>query len=378
MVVRQRWAKMLGVLTAVASVVAVTASPASADPTFQAMNAAGGIYWRSAPDWSTAIAQPGNGVYDDTTIAVHCHAGGTAVPGSGNTMWEQATVVGGSGHGSGWINEHFINDGTAIDQPSPGVPPCDQPSGPAGPRDGGPTLITPPSTGTPSVCSSTPGSGDSVTRWNPVIVCVLGMLAQPAGGDVVHAVDVLVEHESSGDPNAVNLWDGNARAGHPSQGLIQTIPSTFHANRSPLLADDVFDPAANLYAGLGYGINRYGSITDIPGIRNVLDGVGYVGYAAPQTKGLKRAGRCGSVHAGRTTLGLTAHGATCAAARRAVRTLDRSAAVRHAVGLAHNLRVTAVKHVYVCDVDAEGRRGATRAVFCQSGSRTLWWSARRR
>ena len=28
------------------------------------------------------------------------------------------------GSGSGWINEHFINDGSAINQPSPGAPPC--------------------------------------------------------------------------------------------------------------------------------------------------------------------------------------------------------------------------------------------------------------
>jgi hypothetical protein len=39
-------------------------------------------------------------------------------------MWEQATWVSGPGSGTGWINEHFINDGAAINQPSPGTPAC--------------------------------------------------------------------------------------------------------------------------------------------------------------------------------------------------------------------------------------------------------------
>ncbi len=100
-------------------------SMASADPTFGVMNASGGIYWRSAPDWNTAEATAGNGFYPDTVIAVKCYQSGAGnVPGSANTMWELASVASGSGTGSGWINEHFINDGAPINAPSPGVPPC--------------------------------------------------------------------------------------------------------------------------------------------------------------------------------------------------------------------------------------------------------------
>jgi hypothetical protein len=94
------------------------------------MNASGGIYWRSAPDWNTPEAIAGNGFYPDTIISVQCYQSGAGnVPGSSDSMWEQASVVGGSGSGSGWINEHFINDGSPINQPSPGVPACT--SGPA-------------------------------------------------------------------------------------------------------------------------------------------------------------------------------------------------------------------------------------------------------
>jgi hypothetical protein len=124
---------VVGVFMMVAIAAALTVPVASADPTYQAMNASGGIYWRSAPDWNTPVAVSGNGVYDGTTIAVHCYQSGTAVPGSNDTMWEQATVVAGPGHGSGWLNEHFINDGSAINQPSPGVPPCNAPAPPPAP-----------------------------------------------------------------------------------------------------------------------------------------------------------------------------------------------------------------------------------------------------
>jgi hypothetical protein len=98
---------------------------ANADPTYGVMNAEGGIYWRSGPDWNTPEAVAGNGFYPNTVIAIHCYQSGAGdVPGSTDSMWEQASVVGGSGSGGGWVNEHFINDGQPINQPSPGVPPC--------------------------------------------------------------------------------------------------------------------------------------------------------------------------------------------------------------------------------------------------------------
>lgn len=115
-------------------------SLAAADPTYPVMNADGGIYWRSQPDWNTPVRVTGFGFYPETTIAVHCYqAGAGNVPGSADYMWEQATVVGGPGYGSGWVNEHFINDGQPINQPSPGVPPCGSspPPSPSSPTQNG-------------------------------------------------------------------------------------------------------------------------------------------------------------------------------------------------------------------------------------------------
>jgi hypothetical protein len=129
--------RIVGAAVLAATTLTVAASTATADPTFGVMNAEGGIYWRSGPDWNTPEATAGNGFYPNTIISVHCYQSGAGnVPGSADTMWEQATDVGGSGSGSGWINEHFVNDNQPINQPSPGVPPCNAPTPPP-PSPGG-------------------------------------------------------------------------------------------------------------------------------------------------------------------------------------------------------------------------------------------------
>jgi hypothetical protein len=120
---------VLGLVLAAATTGAsgVLPSLAVADPTYGVMNAPEGVYWRSEPNWAAAERITGFGVYNGTIVEVHCYQSGTAVEDSADTMWEQATDVGGSGYGSGWLNEHFINDGQPLNQPSPGVPPCGGP-----------------------------------------------------------------------------------------------------------------------------------------------------------------------------------------------------------------------------------------------------------
>ena len=99
--------------------------PASAAQIFGTMNDGGGVYWRSAPDWNSPVAQSGNGFYPDSRVSVSCYQLGAGnVPGSSNRMWVQASIVSGSGHGSGWMNEHYVNDGAPINQAAPGIPAC--------------------------------------------------------------------------------------------------------------------------------------------------------------------------------------------------------------------------------------------------------------
>ena len=119
-------------------------------------------------------------------------------------------------------------------------------------------------------------SGTLITRWNPITLCVLSALGQSA--DNLDDVNTMIRYESSGDPNAINLYDSNAQQGHPSEGLIQVIRPTFDRYRTLQLPDDLYNPAANLYAGLNYAIHTYGSIHNVPGLVSLRNGGGYTGY----------------------------------------------------------------------------------------------------
>jgi hypothetical protein len=58
------------------------------------------------------------------------------------------------------------------------------------------------------------------------------------------ALEAIAMHESGGNPHAINLWDSNAKAGHPSKGLMQTIDGTF--NRYAIAGlGDIWNPVAN-------------------------------------------------------------------------------------------------------------------------------------
>jgi hypothetical protein len=99
-------------------------------------------------------------------------------------------------------------------------------------------------------------TGSGVRRWAPMIGRVLDTLGIsrswiPAG---LHRMQV----ESGGNPRAINLWDSNAKAGHPSRGLFQTIPGTFAAYAGPYRSLGIYNPFANTYAAVRYALARYG------------------------------------------------------------------------------------------------------------------------
>lgn len=115
--------------------------------------------------------------------------------------------------------------------------------------------------------SPAPGGngGAGVQRWRPLVVQALHMLGQPDSW--TDTVLRRMNQESGGNPNAINNWDSNAAMGQPSQGLMQTIPSTFAAYAGPFAGRPITDPMANIYAGLNYALHRYGSLSalDRPG-----------------------------------------------------------------------------------------------------------------
>ncbi|PZT74354.1 MULTISPECIES: transglycosylase SLT domain-containing protein [unclassified Streptomyces] len=72
-----------------------------------------------------------------------------------------------------------------------------------------------------------------------------------------------IMRESSGNPNAINDWDINARNGVPSIGLLQIIKPTFdyyHVSGTP---HTQYDPVANITASANYAADKYGSIDNV-------------------------------------------------------------------------------------------------------------------
>lgn len=104
---------------------------------------------------------------------------------------------------------------------------------------------------------------------------------EKAGADVtqanINAVKLIVQHESSWNPNAVNDWDSNARKGTPSKGLMQTIGPTFNAHAIPG-HKNILDPLDNMIAGIRYSEKRYGSLLNVPGVKSIRNNGAYKPY----------------------------------------------------------------------------------------------------
>ena len=117
------------------------------------------------------------------------------------------------------------------------------------------------------------GNNHSLDGW---IAKALGLMGLPQA--LASGVKEIIMHESGGNPNAINNWDSNAAAGIPSQGLMQTIPSTFRACVLPSLAGrPITDPVANITAGLRSMIAHHGISAVINGGRRDAHG-NYLGY----------------------------------------------------------------------------------------------------
>lgn len=105
---------------------------------------------------------------------------------------------------------------------------------------------------------SAPGGAGGAARWAPVILQALSMLGLGPGW--LGTVESRMNRESGGNPQAINLWDSNALAGDPSKGLMQVIGGTFNAFAGPLRGLGIWNPLANIFAGLNYALHRYGSL----------------------------------------------------------------------------------------------------------------------
>lgn len=115
--------------------------------------------------------------------------------------------------------------------------------------------------------------GGSVTTWIRKAMAIAGV----KGTNWFSGLKTIAYGESEGNPNAVNGWDSNARAGIPSKGLMQVIPPTFSENMKKGYGN-IMNPIDNTIAAINYIKRRYGGISNVPGVIARRLGRPYVGY----------------------------------------------------------------------------------------------------
>lgn len=108
-------------------------------------------------------------------------------------------------------------------------------------------------------------AGAGVEQWRPVVNQALAQVGQPKSlaGSTLRRMN----QESGGNPNIVNKWDSNWKAGHPSVGLMQVIGPTFRSyagryrNTGPFSYGVSVNPLANVYSSMKYALGAYGSLS---------------------------------------------------------------------------------------------------------------------
>jgi len=159
--------------------------------------------------------------------------------------------------------------------PGPMAEPTDEPD-----AAGAPDPNTAPGLGGPPSGGPSPPRDESPTGldgWIQEAVAVLRAHGYRPDQLDPEAIATIIRHESSGDPDAVNNWDANAARGTPSIGLMQTIAPTFDRWHLPGHGE-IRDPVDNIIAGVRYAVDRYGSVSRVPGVVSLAAGEPYRGY----------------------------------------------------------------------------------------------------
>lgn len=111
-----------------------------------------------------------------------------------------------------------------------------------------------------------------VEQWRGLAEKALQITHQLTKSNVTYLLNQMF-HESGGNPNAINLWDINAKKGTPSKGLMQLIDPTFKQYSLSPYNKNIYDPLSNMIASIRYTVSRYGSLYNGWAAR------GYKGYA---------------------------------------------------------------------------------------------------
>lgn len=115
-----------------------------------------------------------------------------------------------------------------------------------------------------------------VEQWRSFAIKALQLTGQYSAANL-NSLLYQMQTESSGNPNAINLWDSNAKRGTPSKGLMQVIDPTFRAYAMAPYNQNIWDPLSNMIASIRYAVSRYGSLG------RAYRGHGYASGGFPQT-----------------------------------------------------------------------------------------------
>ncbi|WP_030347222.1 transglycosylase SLT domain-containing protein [Streptomyces sp. NRRL S-1022] len=115
---------------------------------------------------------------------------------------------------------------------------------------------------TATAATTTAGYANNLDGW---IRESLAIMAEKHIPGTYNGIYRNIIRESSGNPNAINLWDSNAAKGIPSKGLLQVIDPTFNAYHVAGTSFNIYDPVANITAACNYAAARYGSIDNVFG-----------------------------------------------------------------------------------------------------------------
>ena len=113
--------------------------------------------------------------------------------------------------------------------------------------------------------------GTDVGGWIDAAIQATGVPASWAG-----PLSQIIQHESGGNPMAMNTTDINAQNNNASVGLMQ-LTGTNRAHYTPAGMDPM-DPIAQIIAGIRYIQDRYGDIANVPGVSSLAAGGAYQPY----------------------------------------------------------------------------------------------------
>lgn len=117
-----------------------------------------------------------------------------------------------------------------------------------------------------------------VEQWRSLAEKALRITGQYSAANLERLL-YQMQTESGGNPNAINLWDSNAKAGIPSKGLMQVIDPTFRTYAMSGYNTNIYDPLSNMIASIRYAVSRYGSLASAYSGHGYEEGIGDINLA---------------------------------------------------------------------------------------------------